>query len=81
MTVNGSHDLSQQLLSWLISHNCWADENKTISQFTVDLHCDAAQVEVHVRKDRDNFNDDGSYSHSDYTVVGFRVRQYTEDAD
>jgi hypothetical protein len=79
VSTNGAHDLSQQLVSWLLSHNCWSNEAGTVSGFTVDLHCDAAEVEVHVRKDKDNYKEDGTYSHSDYTVIAFTVRQCSED--
>lgn len=77
MASTGS--LNDRLISELLSASCWANENGTVAHFTVHLCCEAIDIEVHARKGKAHFKEDGTYSHTDFTVTSFTTR-VSEDA-
>lgn len=78
MVSTGS--LNDRFISELLSRSCSANEEGTEMYFTVQLCCATLDVEIHVEKGDNHYDDDGKYVYTDYTVSYFTIRRGEEAA-
>lgn len=76
--MEGTGDLSGRLISDLLFYNCPSDESGTVHNFTVHLHCESFDVEVHAVKESSEY-EDGKLVRCNYRVASYTLRECEED--